>query len=188
MVVWCLFSSLTLLFSSHRFFHSFSFVSLLSHFLHTLHPFTLFPFKHSYLHSQLMDLWLQERKKEKYENWTSVKRNSVHNDGWTVLTLIYLFIHSFIFLFVCMFVFTTILNSDEEEEPLLSHPLSFPSLRRKWEIILLSIFFSLLFHLLKLSIWSPFLSCIAFILYYFSLYSSSFLFFFLVINYYSLVF
>ena len=62
-----LFSSCFAILSS-SFFHSFSFVSLLSHFLHTLHSLALFPFRHSYLHSQLMDLWIQARRKEKYEN------------------------------------------------------------------------------------------------------------------------
>ena len=97
-----LFSYFTILFPSFFSFFlfrfsSFSFPSHAS-FIHTLSFQTLISPSTA---NGLVDMSKKERKIRK---WTSVKRNSVHSDGWTVLILIHSFISSFICFLACLYV------------------------------------------------------------------------------------
>ena len=130
------------------------------------------------------------KKERKIRKSTSVKRNSVHNDGWTVLTLIHSFIHFFIHLFPCLFIrlfssrFWAVMKRKNHFSLILSH---FPlwEENEKWYCFLFFLF-SLIFlnylfnHLLYLVLYFSCLFFFIFVYFYFILSDNKLLFIILI--------
>ena len=102
-------------FSSFSFPSHTSFIRTLS-FQTFISPFTA---------NGLVDTNKKERKYGNECSWRGTMFTVMVEQYWHLF--IHLFLHLFVSFLVCKFVFITLLNSDEEEEQLLSHPLSFPS-------------------------------------------------------------